>query len=1580
MRMRALFAAILTIAALSASAADKPPENMVKNPGFEEVSAKDATLPADWVPYGGNSDTLYRRLSDQAHSGKRSLLIVDDVASKERAAPKVSGSGIVQRIGGIRPGATYRLTCYAKCLERSKNNAAWLQLRFRPSNEMANTHLNSKIGGDWQQFSAVATAPKGTTHAEVYIKTMHTMTSHYLVDDFRLEVMMKDANDQRQALLPFGSEGIAPEQVHQPNLHTPIVAGGKAVSHICAPEAPEWRAAAEKLADAIEKRTGARPEIVKGAWEPLRSKETTIAIGNLANNFVVERMWLQRYQEVNALKPGKGAYILQTIPEPYDAPKGKNVLLVGASDADGAMKGVERLIQTLGKGGKDLAVEKWILEVSNARIMDKAARDKLMKRNLTKFWLRDFHSAVRLYRDSGDPAYAERAQLVLRKINERYLAYAHDPNLLKYWPEPTGTVTHRIYWPEETTSDRIGTMWDFFEEAPILTDDDRWRGANSMLNALHDLPRHVSGYKSFAKKETTWPVVFNHSTFPLIGMYYLGRYFHRFYPEVDTARIDDYLRRCSNCFDTQKLSWKPSEDATGYLSIVPRHTINYTLSEGDYSFFESGRVKMLADYTVGFCDNMGDPGSFGDNGYGRGVYTRNLDWAVWYYRDAKLLWWMNRVISGGYRNPFFSDLKPERWTDLPGIRRFPLTHSVYKWTKEYKAYGPSKMPPNVPLEKCFDKIAYRQNLEPGGQFFLLDGYSRGGHLHYDGNAIVKYFADGEDWLIDGDYLVRNTTDHTMLSVVRDGRCNEVEPPCAALECRADTPDVGITRTTVYGYNGADWDRDIFWVKGGPVCLIDRATAAKAGDYKFECIYKMIDSADRGGDGKRTFNYLRRPVRTQGLTVVENPAEGIAAAVRFEGMKSHLSLNMEIPKGKYWARIICMGNDPGSDSLWLKIDGGVPVAIHTPLKEFGRPYDSGVNPKQGAMPRAMVETDGKHLVEISLRDRAPQFIDKIEFVDMNTDKVVASAEAENLVDAKSTTVKKQPVKSFHIRSDGFSRLVQSTRINHLRMDLRYLHHKFGGKLAKGESLANMALFYNTDDERQDDWDIRRVSNDLALLTKKGEPWAAFGEGKAAAKIAKGLSGDASMVYLGADQLVWADARKIGKWLKARDAVNVSLSLKDGACTVEGNAKTKVKLDGLDLPLKDGKATRSLGRKRLMALRDEAKKALDQAAEKARTGNASETPAGKARGMLAAWTVKPAVYKNAPQPAIEMAKANVDGKPGDEILAIRGRYLTCIDVNGKVLWQFDGTDELYAACGYDIDGDGADEVFCGGKSKITYVLESDGTLKESHPIETYWRVSRTTIHEPRMDDILVRDFDGDSDWEAAIGSVDGFVQMVDHNFKQLWIEGEVNHGTTELEAVDVNGDGKPELAVGNRYGKLFVLDAKGKRVGFRGSELGDVQIAVADLNRDGTFEMVNGSATGAFKVGEVGSRKVAWEFPNFGYPWRDIKVADMTGDANLEVIAASDTAYVYLIDAGGKTLAQADLGAAVMTLAVFESDGKKCIAAGCRDGSIVVLDSALKEIARYRAGSRINWVSVVESDGKNTIVGATEGGEVIGLRMR
>ena len=1560
---------------LLANAASTEP-NLLGNPGFEQGEV--GKIPRTWAASGGEPPKMDRQWVTQAHAGEHAILIVDDAAGTR--SERKGSSGIWQTVPA-EPGRWYFASCWARCLSRSQaRNVAWLQLRFLPSNARHNVHLNSsRPGGDWRRFVVAGQAPPGTTQVRVYVKTLHTSTCRYLVDDFVLRVVGSGGgHDQRLALLVSGSTGIEP--VRRLNLHTPLVTVGRPAAHICAPPSKEWQEAARLLASEVERLTTARLPITKPTREALASRETTVAIGNINNNFVVERMWLNRYQRVDALHPGPGAYVLQTIPEPYDCPKGKNVLLIGASDAAGAVKGVRAIIGRL-KPGKDLAIDEWLLEVSNAKPLSADRRGKLLSGKFSKYWLSDFWKEARKYQRTGDLAYAQRARQILLACAKRYREYAADPNLLKYWPSPTGGGQFRVYWPEETSSEWIGSMWDFIEECPVFTDQDRYVCTNALLSTTHDLTKHVYYWANLATPETTAPVAFNHTTYPLLGVYFLARYFERYYGDVD-GRMRDYLDRCRNCFRAQMKSWKPTEDAAGYVSTVPRHTLTYSLAEGDYRYLASGAFSTFCQYTVGFCDNTGDAASFGDSGYGRGRYTRNLEWPVWYDKDAKMLWWLQSLTGGRWQNPFHPDLEPEPWTELPGVKVFPLTRALYDYTREHGSYGMARDGLNVPFEKCFDKISFRENLDKGAQFLLLDGFARGLHLHYDGNAIIKFYADGEDWLIDGDYLVRNTTDHNMLSLSKDGRCPEYEPPCASLDHWGDLPSVGITQTTVHDYLDADWTRSIFWLKGAFVCVIDRVRACEPGHFKCECIWKMLDRGETGGDGVRTFSLTRTPGGKPGkvaLTVVEGPAPGVAAAVKFTSRDSRLDFPVDLRKGTYRVNAVGYGLNGGADSFWLSIDGGESIACHLPLKEFGRSYDSGVNPKAGAIPKVEVETDGLHVVTVTLREAPNVMLDRVEFLSLDG-KLVTAIEAETAPELPPALVKPTPTKTFWIKGDGFSRLVFSTRFNHRRLPIRYTHQKLGARLETGQDISNQTIFYNTGSTTNQGFDIRRVATDTALLLNGGIPLGIFSGNAREMAVPDELRTDAALAFWGRERLVFCDATQVGSILSTDIPVDVEIDLQDGRASIRADGAVAATVGSATTTMA-GRGELKLPESVATSLRKAWLPALERIARSAQVGKAGDTEERAERGLTPVWSVGAARHDDRPQPVLEVIPADLDGDGRDEILAIRGRHLTCIDAAGRVRWEFDGKDELYAACAWDIDGDGAAEVFCGGKSTRLYVLDTDGKLLRDHPIETYYRVSRTTIHEPRLDDVLVRDFDGDGDWEAVLGTVDGFTQLIDHHFKQVWIDGETNHGTTEFQAIDVDGDGTEEVVVGNRYGKLRVYRIKtGKLAVALNSELGDVQIAAADLDGDGAVELLNGSSTGAFRCGKCQrSRRaeVVWEFPNYGYAVRDIKVADLAEASGLEVAVASDTEFVYLVGNTGATLAQRDLGSAPLSLAIVETAGPRLLAAGCRDGGVHLLDGALDVRGCWRAGSQINSVATVRRPGGSLVVAGCADGRVVAL---
>jgi hypothetical protein len=172
---------------------------------------------------------------------------------------------------------------------------------------------------------------------------------------------------------------------------------------------------------------------------------------------------------------------------------------------------------------------------------------------------------------------------------------------------------------------------------------------------------------------------------------------------------------------------------------------------------------------------------------------------------------------------------------------------------------------------------------------------------------------------------------------------------------------------------------------------------------------------------------------------------------------------------------------------------------------------------------------------------------------------------------------------------------------------------------------------------------------------------------------------------------------------------------------------------------------------------------------------------------------------------------------------------------------------------------------------------------------------------------------------------------------------------------------------------VVDYKGKAMPNTYSELGDVVFDVADIDGDKKLEIINGSSTGAVTCTRWND-KVLWRFDNFGYAAKDVRFGDFDADGKTETAIASETGYVYLLDAEGKAKATARIDGAVLSLAALDAPQGKRLVAGCRDGMVYVLDGALKPLSSLKMNGPVTWMVVQKGkDGKQTLVSA--GGEAL-----
>ncbi|MEN6547471.1 MAG: PQQ-binding-like beta-propeller repeat protein, partial [Armatimonadia bacterium] len=99
-------------------------------------------------------------------------------------------------------------------------------------------------------------------------------------------------------------------------------------------------------------------------------------------------------------------------------------------------------------------------------------------------------------------------------------------------------------------------------------------------------------------------------------------------------------------------------------------------------------------------------------------------------------------------------------------------------------------------------------------------------------------------------------------------------------------------------------------------------------------------------------------------------------------------------------------------------------------------------------------------------------------------------------------------------------------------------------------------------------------------------------------------------------------------------------------------------------------------------------------------------------------------------------------------------------------------------------------------------------------------------------------------------------------------------------------------------------------------------------------------------------------------------DLDADSKPETAVASETGYVYLLNADGTVKCQVRLGSPVLSLALY---GQK-LAAGCRDGRVYVLDASLKPLSSLSTSGPVTWLSTLKrQDGTQYLI--TAGGEAL-----
>ncbi len=1258
------------------------------------------------------------------------------------------------------------------------------------------------------------------------------------------------------------------------------------------PDQAVYLEAAEVIADAIEKAGGKRPALSFDPAATTPEAHNVIALGNVNNNELIARLYFNAYAYEDSLLPGAGGYTVRTVYDPYPWHSKGDVIVLGVGDESRAAYAAAKLAERIQRGKTRAGVD-YTLEVSTAPSLTEAQLKALDAEQTPSF--RVFLSSASQYLKTGREPYARHAIATLHRIVDLYGEAPH----------------HDCDWPEETSSAEILAAWDAFEECPLLTGGQRHQFTRAMLRFMRTLTRHVSGYSRIGTDDlVTW----NHTTFPLLGLYFGSRYFHDYYGLTEAK---GHLEKARACMLAQARSWKPQEDADGYLTITMRHAIQYCLAEWDLEFFESGRMRQYADYVIGICDSSGLPSGFGDSGIGRSptLIQAALPAAFWRYRDPGYLWVLQHVSGGAWPNPFHRDVAPKRPDRHAGVRVFPLDAQLYEYTRRSPFYNEPLTPPNVPPDAAVDKIAFRESWDKNAQYMLLDGYSRGKHLHYDGGAIIELVDRGRRWLIDHDYLTRNTTEHNMLSVIRDGRSTQLVPSCAGLVCKSDVGRrIGLVGTEVRDYCGVDWRRYIFWKKGDAFVVMDRMTAQRDASYDLDLVWKVEDRGDERlvDDGTFVVPRFSVPCRPRHVPVVEDPEASAGKAVLLGRGGSALSFVVELPAGEYGLAVRAHGMDTSSDSLFVSSIAGEKIMIGVPLLRYG-PNELARAPR--GIPRLKLTAEGRQLVSVTLRERPPVRVDKFTFFDAGG-KPCLVVEAEEVTPPTEEDVAGVPAQRFWIKwPDPIQSTVKRSAPKGIVVPVRKLYQRISRWLSAGDVAEAANLLYTDETAEPADYRIERVGSGAVLLRAKEDMLCA-----ARGAEINGLAFDADMLYLSPSCVAWTNGRSLQCGQASVNSPGISnveldLSTSETVAMTQDGQPARVEVNGV---------SPDLVRQLLGSL----------------AGGGAEVPARERRlppVAQAAWT---ATLENGdPVRRLKLADLDLDGTP--EILVAAGNGAFCLEADGRIRWSYPLEGTCYDLEAGEMTPQAGLEVAVAGGDTYGHLLDQNGKPISKHQIRgPVW--NQSFGDRPwQAYTVAVRDLDRDGRNEIILGTENFELHVYDAAWRQLSrARRAVLHGSVDFLTADADLDGKLEIFATDHYGRVQVFRHDGSKAGAFYTSIGDMQATLADLDGDGRAEMIHGSSTGDLlctKLPASGSwhrdSKTLWRFDNFGYGVNRLRSADVDSDGNAEVVVASQTGYLHVLDGQGRVKWQDRAGTDIVEVLVLR-DAEPRLAYFDRSGVLTV----------------------------------------------
>ena len=354
--------------------------------------------------------------------------------------------------------------------------------------------------------------------------------------------------------------------------------------------------------------------------------------------------------------------------------------------------------------------------------------------------------------------------------------------------------------------------------------------------------------------------------------------------------------------------------------------------------------------------------------------------------------------------------------------------------------------------------------------------------------------------------------------------------------------------------------------------------------------------------------------------------------------------------------------------------------------------------------------------------------------------------------------------------------------------------------------------------------------------------------------------------------------------------------------------------------------------------------------------------RAAGDLSRWTMTP--VWSVPVPSVQMV-ADAPRRAGGpaHIIAQGQERVVVIDAAGKVL--ADKTlpgGPINAATG-DLDGDGAEDLIVAQGNAATKVSAFDGSLNPLWSAPTVQGLSQATR-------VLAVDLDGDRRREVVVGDAQGRIAALTSAGRPLWSYAfAATTQNAEVRGLDdlALGQGRGRLlAVARRSGEIVLLDGKGKLVASLQVRNPVRRLRVFDLDGDGRDEVVVGDEAGYYQSIAADGKQTP--LGSIGDTITEIRTLEADGDAALREIVVGGKRGGFVLLSGRTTRARGSVPGKVSAAGGVDSDGdgRDELFVGTEEGGVFMFDGQAERLADVGSLGKVERIFGIESKTRDRLV--------------